>query len=156
MLAQGFDLGTIFRHESPPKPMLLPHKCHFFNGNVLGLGARRNRQRGSWVPRKRQRRWTSQTSSDRAWQGIVGPQWMWRACSQRQWYSVQPIESLVGKSHMALTIPMAPMTTQKQLYRHRWRTRQGQRTTWASPQLDLLLQISIQWRLSPKPTTWAM
>ena len=37
MQAQGLDLGMIFMHESPPKPMLLPHKCHFFNGNVLGL-----------------------------------------------------------------------------------------------------------------------
>ena len=37
MLAQGLDLRMIFRLKSPPKPMLLPHKCHFFNGNVLGL-----------------------------------------------------------------------------------------------------------------------
>ena len=37
MLAQGLNLGLIFRHESPPKPMLLPHTCHFLNGNVLGL-----------------------------------------------------------------------------------------------------------------------
>ena len=38
MLAQGLDLGMmILMHEFPPKPMLLPHKCHLFNGNVLGL-----------------------------------------------------------------------------------------------------------------------